>query len=167
MIRSHLKQRCLWSTFLSSARKSTPANHSRLRQSNKPTRTQKLMKAALAKREKTSASKQLVVLLLIGWESSEIFDWPVVERTRETAQVCSLLILIYWVSYFILIRFGTFCRSGILHGIVLWMDFNLAEKLSVTSGLQQVGSKSKGIFVTSLFPLALFNVRRSLQKASF
>lgn len=28
-------------------------------------------------------------------------------------------------------------RSGILHGIVLWMDFNLAEKLSVTTGLQQ------------------------------
>lgn len=31
----------------------------------------------------------------------------------------------------------TLTRSGTLHGIVLWMDFHLSEKLTVTTGLQQ------------------------------
>lgn len=43
-----------------------------------------------------------------------------------------------------------FYRPGTIHGVAIWMDFHLTEKLTVTTGLQQVKRLTR-LFVADCF----------------
>ena len=49
--------------------------------------------------------------------------------------------VVLFLSKFTAISFCSF-SSGTLHGIVLWMDFHLTDKLTVSTGLEQASNEN-------------------------
>ena len=66
-------------------------------------------------------------------------------RKQFFTRYCELFSVLHFSPIFLIVVFISFkywCsfhRPGTFHGVAVWMDFHLTEKLTITTGLQQVG----------------------------